>query len=468
MPRVHLAAQAPKGGPVFFFPCVHGEGSTGQASRVEWSKAGRIPAQDPIDVVERRKTGSSTDVGLLAFRTALLVCGFLALIGLASGADAAQLKLDWADNSANEKGFEIWRKTGTGGTYAQIATRQSNATSYVDTTVTAGTTYCYQVRAYNDAGESAPSNEACATAGSATVYTVMVTNAGTGSGTVASSPSGVDCGSTCSASFTSGTSIALSATPATGSTFTGWSGACTGTGSCAFVVDVDKSLTATFTTSTSTTSTSTTYTLTVSTSGTGSGTVTSSPSGIACNSTCSRALPSGTTVTLTASTSAGSTFTGWSGACAGKGTCTITMSRARSVTATFTSSASSQAATTSAQAADSSTAASGGGGGGCFIATAAFGSPLAPQVQLLREVRDKYLLPYRPGRTAVQAYYAVSPPIADVISQSERLRVAVRFALMPILGWAALALWSPGLGMGISLLPVVVGAWLIRRRSKQH
>jgi hypothetical protein len=399
---------------------------------------------------------------------AFLVCALPALLGFASAADAAQLRLSWADNSSNERGFEIWRRTDPGGTYAQIAAQASNQTSYVDTTVTAGARYCYQVRAYNDAGDSAPSNEACATASTATLYAVAVTKAGTGGGTVTSAPSGLDCGSACSASFESGTSVALSAAPASGSTFTGWSGACMGTGGCTLVVDAAKSVTATFTLSASTT----TYTLTLTTSGTGSGTVTSSPSGIACNSSCSGTFAVSTTVTLTAAASTGSTFTGWSGACTGTGTCTVTMSRARSVTATFADSTSTPTATPSSQAASSAGGGDGGGGGsgggsgGCFIATAAFGSPMAPQVQLLREVRDTYLLTNGPGRAVVQAYYAVSPPIADVISRSEVLRAAVRFGLLPVLGWAFLVLWSPGFGAGVPLLSLVIGAWWLRRRSR--
>jgi hypothetical protein len=113
------------------------------------------------------------------------------------------------------------------------------------------------------------------------------------------------------------------------------------------------------------------------------------------------------------------------------------------------------------------TAQSFSGGGGCFIATAAFGSPLAPQVQLLREVRDTYLLPFGPGRVLVQGYYAVSPAIADVIDRSETLRAVVRVALLPLVGWAMLAVWSPAMGLGVPFLPLV-GVWLVLRRSRQR
>jgi hypothetical protein len=92
---------------------------------------------------------------------------------------------------------------------------------------------------------------------------------------------------------------------------------------------------------------------------------------------------------------------------------------------------------------------------------------MAPQVQLLREVRDRYLVTNGLGRAVVQAYYAVSPPIADVISRSETLRAAVRFGLLPVLGWASVTLWSPGVGASLPFVSIVVGAWLIRRRSRR-
>jgi hypothetical protein len=69
----------------------------------------------------------------------------------------------------------------------------------------------------------------------------------------------------------------------------------------------------------------------------GSGTVTSAPAGINCGADCSEAYLSGTSVELTASAHGDSTFTGWGGACTGMGECTVTMSTARTVTATFRS-----------------------------------------------------------------------------------------------------------------------------------
>lgn len=74
-----------------------------------------------------------------------------------------QINLAWTDNATNETGFKIERKTGAGGTYAQIATASANVTSYSNTGLTAGTTYYYQVRANNGAGDSGYSNEATAT-----------------------------------------------------------------------------------------------------------------------------------------------------------------------------------------------------------------------------------------------------------------------------------------------------------------
>jgi hypothetical protein len=161
-------------------------------------------------------------------------------------------------------------------------------------------------------------------------FGLTVSKDGTGSGSVTSSPAGIDCGATCSNTFDYGTSLTLTATPSTGSTFTGWSGAgCSGTDDCVVTVDAAKSVTATFTLQTNT--------FGVSKDGTGAGSVASTPAGISCGATCSFAFDYGTSVTLTATPTVGSDFTGWSGAgCSGTGDCVVTMDAARSVTAMFT------------------------------------------------------------------------------------------------------------------------------------
>jgi len=159
-------------------------------------------------------------------------------------------------------------------------------------------------------------------------YLLTVSKTGTGSGTVTSIPAGINCGFDCTNTYTHGTSVTLSASASAGSTFTGWTGSgCSGVGSCTVSMTTTRSVTATFTVNS--------YTLSVSKAGTGSGTVTSIPAGINCGFDCTQSYTHGTSVTLSASASAGSTFTGWSGACTGTGSCTVSMTQARFVTASF-------------------------------------------------------------------------------------------------------------------------------------
>jgi photosystem II stability/assembly factor-like uncharacterized protein len=158
-------------------------------------------------------------------------------------------------------------------------------------------------------------------------YTLAVTKAGTGSGTVTSNPAGINCGADCSEVYNYGTTVTLTANPDAGSAFTGWSGDCSGTGACVVSMTSDKAATATFAQQQ--------YTLTVTKAGTGSGTVTSSPAGINCGADCSEAYNPGTSVTLTATPDSGSTFTGWSGDCSGTGACILSMTSDRAATATF-------------------------------------------------------------------------------------------------------------------------------------
>jgi hypothetical protein len=159
--------------------------------------------------------------------------------------------------------------------------------------------------------------------------TLTVTKSGAGSGTVTSSPAGIDCGSTCNAAFGEGAIVTLTATAASGSQFSSWSGDCSGSGvTCTVTMSAARSVSASFAL--------TTYPLTVATTGSGSGSLSSSPAGIDCGPTCAADYEEGTSVTLTATPASGSSFAGWSGAgCAGTGTCTVTMSAARSVSAIF-------------------------------------------------------------------------------------------------------------------------------------
>lgn len=70
---------------------------------------------------------------------------------------------------------------------------------------------------------------------------------------------------------------------------------------------------------------------------------------------------------------------------------------------------------------------------GCFIATAAYGSPLAKEINVLRNFRDAYLIHRDWGREIVSLYYTFSPPIANVIEKSESLKKLVRIALKPLI-----------------------------------
>lgn len=96
---------------------------------------------------------------------------------------------------------------------------------------------------------------------------------------------------------------------------------------------------------------------------------------------------------------------------------------------------------------------SGGGGGGCFIATAAFGTPLAKQVEVLRQFRDRYLLTNAPGRKFVAWYYRNGPVAAKFIENRPLARAAVQAGLYPLIGFSFLLVngFMPLVMMGLLL-----------------
>jgi beta-glucanase (GH16 family) len=331
--------------------------------------------------------------------------------------------LTWSSTNAtscDNDGIENWSPSGT----------TSGSTSFTVLDNSWLGTYTYHFHCVNGVG--GPSTTATATLTIVpAAQTLTVTSSGTGSGTVSSTPSNVNCTVTagsvtgvCSPIFPFNTAVTLTATPASGSTFVGWSGGCTGVGSCTLTMDQARSVVAMFspvgtvpgvslhlsqptlavgqtgtltwssTNATScdndgiqnwspsgTTSGSTSFTvldnswlgtytyhfhcvngvggasatatatltivpaaqaLTVTSSGTGSGTVSSTPSNVNCTVTlgsatggCSASFAFSTAVTLTATPASGSTFAGWTGGCAGVGSCTVTMDQVRSVVAIF-------------------------------------------------------------------------------------------------------------------------------------
>ena len=151
-------------------------------------------------------------------------------------------------------------------------------------------------------------------------------------GTITSADTFINCGTggtACTRTYDYGTAVTLTATPDVGYSFTAWSGACTGTGTCPLAMTADRAVGATFTINT--------HTLTV--TAPLHGTITSADTFINCGTggtACTRTYNYGTAVTLTATPDVGYSFTAWSGSCAGTGTCPLAMTANRAVGATFT------------------------------------------------------------------------------------------------------------------------------------
>lgn len=107
----------------------------------------------------------------------------------------------------------------------------------------------------------------------------------------------------------------------------------------------------------------------------------------------------------------------------------------------------------------------GGGGGPCFIATAAYGTPMAADIDALRAVRDTFMLDNAAGSAFVDAYYRVSPAIADAVAQSPLLAALVRVLLVPAIFLGKVAVAMPTLTAFVGLSLGV--AFMLRRRARK-
>ncbi len=161
----------------------------------------------------------------------------------ASAVSSSQIDLTWTASTDNGgvTQYKIYRN----GSLLTILTGAPPTTSFFDTGLALVTSYSYTVAACDAAGNcSAQSTAAPATTQTLPNFGLTVTNVG--GGTVSSSPAGISCGTSCSAPFSQGTVVTLTASPSAGFSLTSWSGSCTGTGVCTVTIDAAKNVTATF------------------------------------------------------------------------------------------------------------------------------------------------------------------------------------------------------------------------------
>jgi hypothetical protein len=113
-----------------------------------------------------------------------------------------------------------------------------------------------------------------------------------------------------------------------------------------------------------------------------------------------------------------------------------------------------------------------GGLAGCFIATAAYDTAMAQEIQVLREFRDGYMLTNSVGQALVDGYYRISPPIARFITEHPGLKPIVRAGLVPAVAISSAAVNTGPAGKTaivglLVLISVALGIWAARRRSRR-
>lgn len=162
----------------------------------------------------------------------------------------------------------------------------------------------------------------------------------------------------------------------------------------------------------------------------------------------------GSKISLAAEADSGYSFGGWSGdvdtmADAANTSTTIVMDSSYSISADFQRVASS-----------------------CCSCTAAYDTPMAGQLVILRDFRDEYLLTNAGGRAFAGFYYAISPPIAGFITAHPELKPVVRIGLLPAVAMSAIVLdttpYQKGAVVGLLLVPVALGIWGVKRRGRRQ
>ncbi|CAN5840282.1 hypothetical protein BH24DEI2_BH24DEI2_07780 [soil metagenome] len=240
--------------------------------------------------------------------------------------------VSWQDNSSDEEGFVVYRKTALSEAelgaqvFEKLAQTPPDVTKYEDKKVEPQRFYRYQVTALRQGRESAAavSPNAVQPKPPQAVLTVNLT----GTGTVTSAPPGVTCSAkTCTGAFDEGTRVKLTAAPGTNSGFVAWGGACSST-VCEVVMDAAQTVEARFE--------RTQFVLKVTRAGAASGKVVSTPAGIDCGKDCDEIYKKGLDVSFQATPAEGAVFGGWGGDCSGNGLCFLKFTADKKITAEFT------------------------------------------------------------------------------------------------------------------------------------
>ena len=300
----------------------------------------------------------------------------------ATAESSTQIDLSWTDNSANESGFKIERKAAESGTYAQIATVSENVSTFSDIDFSEGITYYYRVRSYNSNGDSGYSNEA---------NVKIPPSPPSNLSTTAESSTQIDLSWTDNSANESGFKIERKADE--------------------IISDPDENRWE----------------------------LDGTEGDLVVISSVSSGNNADTYVQIATVSEDVTSFSDTD--CSGE---LVYYYRVRSYNSNGDSDYSNEATTTTINSGgggvDIRSGGGSGGGSGCFIATAAFGSSLEPNVQILRQFRDRFLIDNKLGNSFVRFYNAYSPPIADFIANYNRLRSMVRALLLPAIGmsWVAL------------------------------